>query len=245
VSHGFQALIDACIRGQFLNTVKNLYGLPIDGKAGPLLNSDLEITQAAVTYNDAESQRRLAGDVPISFPDLLDINVHVDAFKDGNQAQSILKGIYDEAQEALAAADPAADLLILRLWNAIEANYDKGDKPSMRRKCREWGVVYVPSKGETPSGEDFSVIGEITNAQTKLPLAYAQVTLSNGLVSHTFITDADGMYYIPPVDSGTYDLEVYLSGYVSAIKPLTVVEGEVQELNVLLTPDGPVPPVME
>lgn len=245
VNHGYQALINACIRGQFSNTVKNLYGLALDAMGGPDMDSDSKLLQAATTYNDAESQRVVAGETPISFPDLVDINLHVDAFRTGNQTLSTLKGIYDAAQEALAAADPHADLLILRLWNAIEANFDKGDKPSMRRKAREWGLVYIPSKGETPSGDDFSVIGEIKNINTNLPLANVEVLMTNGLIGVQFTTDTDGMYYLQVVSSGTYDLSITLAGYEPFTTVVEVIEGEVQEVNISLTPVMPLLPPAE
>ena len=244
VSHGYQALIDACIRGQFQNTVKNLYGLPIEGNKGPTLSSEIDVIQAAITYNDAESQRRADGQTPISFPDLVDINLHVDKFKAENQTQSALKLLYDNAQEALTSASPNADLLVLRLWNAIEATFDMGNKPSLRRKAREWGVVYVPSAGETPSGDDFSVIGLVKGSISGLPLEHVELVLSNITVNESYITTADGMYFMPPVPSGIYELSATMAGYQTFKTMVTVVEGEVQELNITMVAEVPPPPPM-
>lgn len=242
VSHGFQAMINACIRGQFDKQVKNLYGVPVDSTKGPKLDSESDIEQAAVTYNDGETARVSAGGVPITFPALADINTHVDAFKAANLIQSSLKMAYDRSQEALADANTNIDLLILQLWNAIEATYDTGDKPSLRRKAREWGVVYVPSAGEAPSGDDFSVIGLVTELGTELPLEHVELLLSNATLSETYITTADGMYFMPPVPSGTYELRASLVGYLTHISTVTVVEGEVTEQNISMKADTPPPP---
>lgn len=241
VSHGFQALISACIREQFHNSVKNFYGIALESNKGPRLDSDLDITQAAVTYNDGETARTTAGGIPISFPALVDINTQVDAFKAAVQTQSTLKMAYDSAQETLSAADPTADLLILQLWNSIEATYDTGDKPSMRRKAREWGVVYVPSPGETPSGEDYSVVGLVKDSSTDLPLENVEVTLFNSSLNEVQYTGADGMFFMPVVPSGNYDLEAKLTGYQLFTANVNIVEGEVQEGNIDLVPD--VPPI--
>lgn len=244
VSHAFQALINACIRGQFPNTVKNAYGLPIDSTKVPSLSADSDIIQAAITYNDGETTRIAGGGAPITFPALADVNVEVDAYKVELQIQSTLKNLYDLAQETLASGVPDVDLLILQLWNSIEATFDTGDKPSMRRKARKWGVVYIPSPGETPTGDDFSVVGKVVDSMTLLPLADVLLTLSNGVATVTYVTDEDGMYYLPPVETGSYTLTADLMGHVSYMAPIPVVDGEVQEVNISLNPIAPpVPPM--
>lgn len=236
VSHGYQALINACIREEFPNSVKNLYGLTLDAKGGPDLSSDSDINQAAITYNDGETARTASGGDPISFPSLANINLNIDAYRTAQQEQSNSKSAYDTAQENIAAANPNIDLLILQLWNSIEAEYDTGDKPSMRRKAREWGVVYVPNAGEAPSADDFSVVGKITDSATGLPLDLVTVTLSSTTVTETYVTEADGMFFLPPVPAGTYELEATLANYTPNKVTITVVEGEVQEVNLALEP---------
>ena len=140
VNHGYQALINACLRGQFDKQTRVLYGVPVTSNAAPEMNTDEAIFQTAELYNTGENARVLAGGLEISFPSLIDINTQVDDFKAAVNTQSTLKDAYDAAQEDLAAANTQTDLFILQLWNSIEAAYDTGDKPSLRRKAREWGV---------------------------------------------------------------------------------------------------------
>ncbi len=243
VSHGYQALINACIRGQFGNSVKNFYGLSLDAKGGPDLSTESEVIQAAITYNDGETARIAAGGDPITFPDLAGINTHVDAFKAAQQAQSTYKTAYDNAQEAVAAANTNVDLLILQLWNSIEATYDTGDKPSLRRKAREWGVVYVPSAGEEPSGDEYSVVGLITDKDTEQPLGNVEVTLSNATMVETQFTGEDGMFFMPVVPTGTYEIQASIAGYQTFNATFDVVEGEVQEGNIEMEPEVVEPPI--
>ncbi len=242
VSHGFQALINACIRGQFDKQVKNLYGMAIDAIKIPNLDAEAAIEQAAITYNDGEAARIAVGGDPITFPDLADINTHVDALNAANLIQSAYKMTYDEAQESLAASNPAVDLLVLQLWNSIEATYDTGNKPSLRRKAREWGVVYVPNPGEIPSGDDYSVIGKMTDAVSGLPLSEVELILTNGPLGVDYTTDADGMYYLQVVSSGSYNLTATLAGYEPFATVVEVIEGDVLELNISLTPIAPPAP---
>jgi hypothetical protein len=245
VSHGYQALINACIRDQFPNSVKNLYGLSLDAKGGPELSSEADVIQASITYNDGETARTAAGGEAITFPALADINTHVDALKAAHQTQSTLKGLFDQAQEKLAEANPNTDLLILQLWNSIEATYDKGDKPSMRRKAREWGVVYVPSAGETPTGDDYSVVGRVTDMLTGLPLDNVEISLFNASVDQVQFTGADGMFFMPVVASGNYDLQAKLPGYKLVTANMNLVQGEVQEFNIAMETEAPLLPPVE
>ena len=49
---------------------------------------------------------------------------------------------YALAQEAVADQRPAVDDLIKDLWDTIEFNLRTEEPSSLRRKAREWGVVY-------------------------------------------------------------------------------------------------------
>jgi hypothetical protein len=89
----------------------------------------------------------------------------------------VLKTAYDTAQEAVNELNPDADKVILRMWNEIETTFDTGDKPSMKHKAREWGVVHIPTPGETPTADDYSVVGGATDSTTNLPLANVVVEL--------------------------------------------------------------------
>ena len=56
---------------------------------------------------------------------------------------SVLKPrAYDLAQEVVADQRPAVDDLIKGLWDTIEFNLRTEEPSSLRRKAREWGVVY-------------------------------------------------------------------------------------------------------
>lgn len=239
VSHGFQALINACLRGSFPNGVKNQYGLALDARAIPDMGTEQAILDAALAYETGESARTLAGGAPITFPSQMDITGAVNAFRNANLQQSVLKTAYDTAQEAVNELNPDADKVILRMWNEIETAFDTGDKPSMRRKAREWGVVYIPTSGETPTADDYSIIGAATDSLTNLPLANVVVELIGTGVSYT--TDADGKFYLPPITPGSYTLSASVVGYLPFMQPVTIVAGQVLQVGVVLMPTAPIP----
>jgi hypothetical protein len=129
-----------------------------------------------------------------------------------------------------------ADQLILRMWNETEAEFDTGDKPSMRRKAREWGVVYVPTPGEAPSPEDFSILGTVTAQATGLPLQDVAIKVVE--IDEAYLTDADGEYFIPVLTAGNYTLEITKPGYEVETLPVTVTAGAITELDIELAPVG-------
>jgi hypothetical protein len=242
VSHGFQALFNACDRGEFPQNVKTLYKRPVSGATVPDMRSEQAILEAAVDYITGETNRTAQGGDPITFPSLANIQQRVDAFRDSNMRQADHKNTYDLALEARAAQVADADKLILKMWNEIETAYNEGDRPSMRRKAREWGVVYVPSKGETPSAEDYSVIGLILDSATRQPLAEVEVGLDGSDISVT--TDSEGRYYLPFTTAGSYTLRASLDGYVTHTQPVTIADSTLPEVNIALVREGePMPPM--
>jgi hypothetical protein len=236
VSHGYQALINATLRGQFPVTVLNLYGLPNNAKGAPDMGSEQAIIDAFNAYEAGETARTASGAAPINFPAMTDINDRVDAFRSANLQQAAFKDALDNAQEDIAAVNPDADRLILRLWNSIEAAFDKGDKASMRRRAREWGVLYVPAAGETPTPEDYSAKGVITDAATGLPLSDVEVGLDGTSVSAT--TDSEGRYYLPFTTAGSYTLRASLDGYTDGTAPVTITDSTLPEVNLALNPEA-------
>jgi hypothetical protein len=237
LSHGFQALFNACDRGEFPHNVKTLYRRPVSGATVPDMRSEQTILEAGLHYITGETNRTAQGGDPITFPSLANIRQRVDAFRDSNMRQADHKNAYDKALEARAAQVAEADKLILRLWNEIETAYNEGDRPSMRRKAREWGVVYVPSRGETPLPEDYSVIGQILDSVTRQPREGVEVGLDGTNVSVT--TDSDGNYYIPFTTAGSYTLRASLPGCNTHTQPVTIADDTLPEVNIALEREMP------
>lgn len=235
VSHGYQALINACVREEFSRSVLAFYGLASTATANPDLASEQDVMNAGAAFAQGETDRVAAGGDPITFPLPATIATKVAALGTAHQAQSALKTAYDDAQEAIAAKNPDADKLILKLWNEVETAFDTGDKASMRRRAREWGVVYVPSPGEAPSPDEYSMMGKVTSAANGAPLP--DVLLSIDGLGLSVTTDAEGRYYFATMPPGTYTIKVTLTGYQPQEPSATVVAGTITELDVALTPE--------
>ncbi len=237
--HDFiEALNRAIRRKVFLPTVRNFYQLNVNDDKLPVITTEAQLITWGLNLKDGEAARIAAGGAPITFPSIADVNTAIDAFKAANQLQENAKTAYDAAQEILAAENPEADKLILKMWNETETAFDEGDKASMRRKARQWGVVYVPTPGEAPSPEDYSIMGTVTDNHTGNPLPGVLVLL-NGTDVYT-ATDAQGKYLIPVQPAGTYSLTFYKNAFeLHNANDVTVTEGAITTLNAALIPAAP------
>ncbi|MCF8258813.1 MAG: hypothetical protein K9J06_14760 [Flavobacteriales bacterium] len=154
VGQGFQHIVDAVLRDAMPATMLTVYGM-LPGARGPRLKKgEQDVLIAAEKLQVGETYRVAHGGEPMAFPSLAEIMVHVDAFRSANHVQANRKLALADAQQNLRKANVEARKLVLRLWNSIETAYDTGDRPSMRRKARHWGVIYSIAKGERAEDGD-------------------------------------------------------------------------------------------
>jgi hypothetical protein len=161
IRHFVENMFNAIKRGVFENNVKAFYQIDLSSNVLPQVNTDEKIHFWAKNIAEGEAARIAAGGLPIQFPSIAEVNAATGNFKDLNLQQSLAKDAFDEAQEALSILNPDADKLILRIWNEVEATYNEGNIPSMRRKARQWGVVYV-NRGKVVT-EEVLAPGEFAN----------------------------------------------------------------------------------
>ncbi|MCX6198117.1 MAG: carboxypeptidase regulatory-like domain-containing protein [Bacteroidetes bacterium] len=235
ISDFFSNLQSAVRRKLFNASVRTFYGLAVSDAKIPVLNSEADISFWGDKAATGEAARIAAGGVAITFPAIAEVTAAVTNFKNPNMAQAAAKEAYDAAQEAVEADHADADKLVLKMWNETEAAFDEGNKSSMRRKAREWGVVYVPTPGEALSPDDFSITGKITDSVTGTPVGDAVVLIVESNTIET--TDCHGNFYIPVQTPGTYTIKVFKNGYRNKnVSGVSVVAGEIAVVNIQVTP---------
>ena len=232
LGHGYTSIINATVRGSLPKATLALYGLPTTAQGGPNMRSEQAILSAAQLLANGEAHRVASGGEPLAFPSLAEIMLHADAFKDANTIQSNLKDDLTSAQRALKLANKEADKLIKRLWNEVETAFDTGDAPSMRRKARRWGVIYIQSPSDPPAAETNSAMGHITDRATGKALRQVKVTVA-GTDIHAK-SNANGRYALPLMDAGTYELLFKRKGYATGSVSLVVTDEEMTLLNVTM-----------
>lgn len=234
-----EAMQRAVRRKTFLPSARAYYQLPVGESHIPSMRSETELLEWGEKTIDGETTRAAAGGTAITFPDLAQVDAAFTAFKNANLLQSQRKANYDNAQQAVASDNEEVDKLILKLWNEAETFFDEGDKASMRRKTREWGVVYVPSKGEVPTADEYSLMGQVTLANGTA-VADAELLLVELGLSVT--TDAEGKFYFGILTPGSYVLEASKAGNETTTIPnVVIVAGQLTEVNVLMNPLAPSP----
>lgn len=232
VTQGYASIVSAVVRGTFKPAVLNFYDRPLHAKGAPRMKSDADILAAATWLESGEAARVAAGGQPIAFPSVVEIMEHANAFKEANLQQGKLKVDNADAQKAVATANKEMDRLILRLWNEIETAYNVGNAPSMRRKAREWGVVYVQGRVEPPTAETNSVWGLVKDAITGKPMRLVRVQVE-GLVTR-IRTNANGRYSLPLLEPGQYVVRFTQKGYEDEEHTIEVVEDEMVQVDVRL-----------
>lgn len=234
VSDFYSALQSAIRRKKFDPTVRALYGLAVSDEKIPTLKSEADITFWGHKAALGETARIAAGGAPITFPTIAEVNTAVTNFKNPNLAQANAKEAYDAAQEALQADRAEADKLVLKMWNETEATFDEGDKASMRRKAREWGVIYVPNPGEAPNPAEFSIAGKITDSNGhKLDEATVYIEETDMV----FTSETSGDYFVSLQPPGTYTVQARKNGFHTITTPgVVVTAGVVTTLNFVFSP---------
>lgn len=229
-----EALNKAIRRGEFPASVRSFYLLDVNSSTLPRIVTESEVTTWGQNINDGETARIAAGGAPITFPSLAQVNAATANFNTLNQQQENAKELYDTAQEQLEAQNAEADKLILKMWNETETAFDEGDKASMRRRARQFGVVYIPNQGETPSPDDFSIMGKATDSTTGQALGDVAIRVVE--TDTIVITNAQGEYFMGIHPPGTYTIEVTKAGYATQNIPgVVVTAGSITTLNIQLS----------
>lgn len=84
------------------------------------------------------------------WPAIGEVNAAAALLQTNENLQSTAKDAYDEAQEVVAGQRPTVDAWIKDAWDTIEFNLRADDAASLRRKAREWGVVYEGDEEAEP-----------------------------------------------------------------------------------------------
>lgn len=246
ISDFYEALQRAIRRGTFEASVRTWYGLAASDATTPFARTEADVNYWGGKAATGEATRIAAGGAPITFPAIAEVTAAVTAFKNLNLQQANAKIAYDTAQEQLAALNPELDKLILKMWNEIETTFDEGDKPSMRRKAREWGVIYVQNPGEAPSPDEFSIMGKVREEGAGSTPAIEDAEITVVETNDQVLSDNNGDFLVPLLDPGTYTLQVAKTGFVTkTINNVQVSAGVITELDIQLAPvvvlEGSVP----
>ncbi len=134
-------------RGTLPPSDRAYYTLPVSHPEVPVINTCAAALDWVQRLESGESARTGDGGPGMAWPNISEVAATATALTTAENAQALTKLTYDQLQESIATQRPAVDLLIADLWDTIEYNLRHNDASSLRRKAREWGVVYQNDDG--------------------------------------------------------------------------------------------------
>lgn len=226
-------------RGRYPATDRGHYQLPVDYNRLPDLGTDADKIMWGRNIEIGDANRVAAGGEPMENPTAAEVAAATAALSAALDAQTPAKDAYDKEQEDVENLRAEADELIADIWDEVLFNFRKDTPSSMRRKAREYGIVYRLSSGEQPLPDELSVEGTVTELQANgmyVPVADVEVTVMETEAS--VLTNESGYYLMPYLAPGGYNLRFRKDGLAEQTLPVTVTEGQITELNVELQPNN-------
>lgn len=153
VSHFIQSFNMGIVRKMFPVTHRNFYGLDVNSSRVPNLFSEGDLNKWAGEIKSGEAARVAAGGTPMAMPTAAQVEAEYQRYKALKISQSGLKDSYDTGQEELRAMLREARTLVQDIWDAVEYKFRREEISSLRRKAREYGIVYVDDQGEVIGDE--------------------------------------------------------------------------------------------
>lgn len=217
ISHFLQVFNLGVHRGVHNASERAFYGLDVSQEELPSLTKENDVIHWALQVKEGEAARVLAGGTAMVNPSALEVETAYNNYKAKHDIQSEKKDAFDSEQQEVAAMFDTVKKLVTDIWDEVEFFYrNEPDEASKRRKCREWGVVYV-------SRHKATISGVVTDSAISEPLKNVNVSLIES--GATVQTDEEGSYTLSTDYTGEGTLEFSLSGYTTQTFPIEVHEG--------------------
>ena len=150
-SHFIQVINFAIERGALPASTRSYYQLPVTHAEVPDMNTCPDALLWAGRLSTGETARIADGGAPMAWPTIAEVNTAAAACAAAELVQSNAKDTFDIAQKNVSDLRPTVDPVIKDDWDTIEYNLRNETPPSLRRRAREWGVVYEgEEEEETP-----------------------------------------------------------------------------------------------
>jgi len=144
ISHFFQVLNMAILRGEMPIAARKFYGLKEDENKIPNLLTDKDIVYWGEQLLKGERERlaKMGGN-PMTNPTAAVVRVRYEQFLEALHQQKIYQKSTRYATEKIAELRNEVDELILKIWNEVENFYSYLPENERRSVCSKYGIVYV------------------------------------------------------------------------------------------------------
>lgn len=224
-SHYIQVLNMHIAQKLFPETYRAYYKIDTNSASVPVQKQEADIVGLAQAIIDGEPNMIAAGGTAIPFPTLSSIQTALTALIAKQKDQSNKKDATDQAEEALQLLNAEADAVIKKVWDEVETFWNEESNESLRRKAREWGVVYISD--EKPATITATVIDKASG--TPIQAATATIVSSD----ETAATDATGKLILKTGNEAAQVLSIEKAGYTTKEINITIVAGNTLDLGVV------------
>jgi hypothetical protein len=135
-------------RGEHPEKIRTVYGMDIDERKLPNLNTEKDIIEWGKKIIDGEALRIKQGQPPITNPTIAVVKVRYENFVDAYNHQKILQQNTQRYLNDLNSLRDKADDIILSIWNEVEESLKDLPDDTKRERAAEYGVVYFYRKNE-------------------------------------------------------------------------------------------------
>ena len=149
VSHFYRVFNLGVTRKKYKAYERAHFQLDINSESVPDLRSEESIRTRAENIINGDKKRIAAGGAEMSNPTRDEVETVYARYTAALADQSAKKDAYEKEQKDVENIRAEADELIRDIWDEIEFNFRKEEAPALRRKAREYGVVYLSRPGET------------------------------------------------------------------------------------------------
>lgn len=142
ISHFIQVMNLAIQRGELRKDIKTSYGLDPNTNNVPDLTTEQNILEWGDKVIRGEEARTQRGGIPIYNPTIAKVKVHYNIFADHLFNIRVLRDNVARTLEDITKMRPAADDIILDIWNQVELTYADLPFDLKLEKCKAFGLVY-------------------------------------------------------------------------------------------------------
>ena len=166
ITHFFKTLNMAIERGAdgFRAGDRTYYGLDASQETLPKMEREAALLRVARTVVSGEAKRIAAGGKPLPMPSAKQIETLLQEVTALLTAQQHLISANDKEAQSIGALRDEVSELVRDIWDELEFAYRKESAPTLRRRCREWGVVYTKTAGETDEESESTTTAQATSA---------------------------------------------------------------------------------
>jgi hypothetical protein len=206
ISHFIQVFNLGVTRAVYSAGQRAYFHLDVISEALPELTKESDISTWGDNIVDGDLARVAAGGAAMSNPTALQVKAAVLDFNTKNTDQSGKKDAFDTSQEDIIALVPEAEKVVKKVWDEVETFYNEETPSSMRRKSREWGVVYI---SDTELTFNFTVKDSVSNAAIEA----ASILLDQ--TGNEVLTDINGTAIMKSKIADHATFIISQAGYVS------------------------------